>query len=36
VVTIESNLSTQNMDFAEFAGAVDADGIFRGYQELDM
>jgi len=35
VVTIESNLAAQNMDFAAFAKAVDADGIFRGYQEVD-
>ena len=29
---IENNLSTANMDFEEFAQAVDSDGIFRGFQ----
>ncbi len=28
---IENNLSIANMDFAEFANAVDPDGIFRGF-----
>ena len=28
---IENNLSIANMDFAEFAEAVDEDGIFRGF-----
>ncbi len=28
---VENNLSLANMDFAEFADAVDPDGIFRGY-----
>ena len=28
---IENNLSIANMDFEEFAQAVDKDGIFRGY-----
>ena len=28
---IENNLSIANMDFAEFAGAVDASGVFRGF-----
>jgi len=28
---IENNLSIANMDFADFAGAVDGDGIFRGF-----
>jgi hypothetical protein len=28
---IENNLSIANMDFAEFADAVDKDGIFRGF-----
>jgi hypothetical protein len=28
---VENNLSLANMDWAEFAGAVDADGIFRGF-----
>lgn len=30
---IENNLSIANMDFEEFAGAVDEDGIFRGFPE---
>jgi hypothetical protein len=29
--SIENNLSGANMDFEEFAGAVDADGVFRGF-----
>jgi hypothetical protein len=29
--SIENNLSLANMDFDEFAGAVDEDGIFRGF-----
>ena len=28
---IENNLSIANMDFEEFAEAVDEDGVFRGY-----
>jgi len=28
---IENNLSTANMDFAEFADEVDDDGVFRGF-----
>ena len=28
---IENNLSLANMDWDEFASAVDADGIFRGF-----
>ncbi len=28
---VENNLSIANMDFAEFAAAVDEDGIFRGF-----
>jgi hypothetical protein len=32
---IENNLSLANMDFEEFAGAVDADGIFRGFDGPD-
>ncbi|MGA2441853.1 MAG: hypothetical protein ABSH08_12920 [Tepidisphaeraceae bacterium] len=28
---VENNLSIANMDFAEFADATDADGIFRGF-----
>jgi uncharacterized protein YbcV (DUF1398 family) len=31
VQSIENNLSTANMDFEEFAEAVDEDGIFRGF-----
>ena len=31
--SIENNLSIANMDFDEFADAVDADGIFRGFPE---
>jgi hypothetical protein len=30
---IENNLSTANMDFAEFADEADADGVFRGFPE---
>ena len=29
---IENNLSLANMDFAEFADAADADGVFRGFR----
>jgi hypothetical protein len=29
---IENNLSIANMDFAEFAEAVDPDGVFRGFR----
>ncbi|MER7056773.1 hypothetical protein [Streptomyces sp. NPDC000351] len=29
--SIENNLSEANMDFEEFAGAVDDDGVFRGF-----
>ena len=28
---IENNLSIANMDFEEFAGAVEDDGVFRGF-----
>ncbi|MFG2369342.1 DUF6924 domain-containing protein [Streptomyces mirabilis] len=28
---IENNLSISNMDFREFAGAVDEDGVFRDF-----
>ena len=28
---VENNLSIANMDFEEFADAVDQDGIFRGF-----
>lgn len=31
VQSIENNLSLANMDFAEFAGAVDEHGVFRGF-----
>lgn len=31
VQSVENNLSIANMDFAEFADAVDEDGIFRGF-----
>jgi hypothetical protein len=31
VQAIENNLSIANIDFAEFADAVDGDGIFRGF-----
>ena len=31
VQSIENNLSIANMDFAEFAGAVDEDGVFRDF-----
>ena len=30
---VENNLSIANMDFEEFADAVDEDGIFRGFPE---
>ncbi|MFB7125410.1 MULTISPECIES: DUF6924 domain-containing protein [unclassified Kitasatospora] len=29
--SIENNLSISNMDFDDFAGNVDADGVFRGF-----
>jgi hypothetical protein len=29
--SIENNLSEVNMDFEDFAGAVDNDGVFRGF-----
>ncbi|MEU5397514.1 DUF6924 domain-containing protein [Streptomyces tibetensis] len=29
--SIENNLSGANMDFEEFVGAVDGDGVFRGF-----
>ncbi|MBE9525192.1 MAG: hypothetical protein IMY76_08830 [Chloroflexi bacterium] len=28
---VENNLSIANMDFADFADSVDADGVFRGF-----
>jgi hypothetical protein len=31
IQAIENNLSIANMDFSEFANAVDSDGIFRGF-----
>lgn len=31
IQSIENNLSISNMDFAEFADSVGADGIFRGF-----
>jgi hypothetical protein len=31
VQSIENNLSIANMDYEEFADAVDEDGIFRGF-----
>ena len=30
---VENNLSIANMDFEEFADAVDGDGVFRGFPE---
>ena len=33
IQSIENNLSIANMDFAEFANAADADGVFRGFPE---
>jgi hypothetical protein len=33
MLVIENNLSISNMDFEEFSGAVDKDGIFRGFKE---
>ena len=33
IQAIENNLSIGNMDFEEFAEAVDEDGIFRGFPE---
>jgi hypothetical protein len=31
--SVENNLSISNMDFFEFADAVDDDGIFRGFRK---
>jgi len=31
--TVENNLSIANMDFEDFADAVDSDGIFRGFKD---
>ena len=33
VGAIQINLSLANMDFEDFAGAADPDGIFRGFEE---
>ncbi len=33
VASIDNNLSIANMGFEEFADAVDADGVFRGFPE---
>jgi hypothetical protein len=30
--SVENNLSTANMDFDDFAAAVEADGVFRGFR----
>jgi hypothetical protein len=30
---VENNLSLANMDFSEFAGNVDPDGVFRGFSK---
>ncbi|HEX6575891.1 MAG TPA: hypothetical protein VF042_13055, partial [Gemmatimonadaceae bacterium] len=32
IQSIENNLSIANMDFADFADAVDPDGVFRNYR----
>ena len=32
---VENNLSLANMGFEEFAEAVDADGVFRGFRTSD-
>ncbi len=29
---VENNLAIANMDYSEFAGAADADGVFRGFK----
>jgi hypothetical protein len=34
VQAIENNLSIANMDFEEFADAVDQDGVFRGFPSV--
>jgi hypothetical protein len=31
LLAVENNLSLANMDYEEFADAVDAEGIFRGF-----
>jgi hypothetical protein len=33
VCAIQNNLSIYNLDFADFADAVDNDGIFRGFKK---
>ena len=33
IQSIENNLSIANMDFFEFANAVDEDGVFRGFRK---
>ena len=33
IQAVENNLSIANMDFADFADCVDADGVFRGFSE---
>ena len=30
---VENNVSLANMDFSEFAAAVDRDGVFRGFND---
>lgn len=32
---VENNVSLANMDFSEFADAVDPDGVFRGFHDSD-
>ncbi len=34
VASIDNNLSIANMNFEEFAGAVDEGGVFRGFPEM--
>lgn len=34
--SVENNLSLANMDFSEFANAVDSDGVFRGFPTGDV
>ena len=31
--SVENNLSLGNLDFTDFLGAVDGDGVFRGFPE---
>lgn len=31
--SVENNLSIANMDFRDFAGSVDAQGVFRGFPQ---